>query len=84
MSSTFSNTGGSNLSVVFTLADDAPARIDLLDLAGRMIVTHPVDHPAFGRRLVNLGTTDGLATGMYMIRLTQGGRSVSTRAVVVR
>lgn len=73
-----------NLSVVFTLADQSPARIDLLDLAGRMILTHPVDDPAFGRRLVNLGTTDGLASGMYVIRLTQGGRSVSTRAVVIR
>ena len=73
-----------NLSVVFTLGDGAPARIDLLDLAGRMIVTHPVSNPAFGRRLVSLGTTDGLATGIYVIRLTQGGRSVSARSIVVR
>ena len=74
-----SNPVTEELTVSFSLPSGAPGTIELLDVAGRAIQTVKVD--ASGR--ARLGGP-GLAAGVYVVKLTQAGRSVTARTVVVR
>jgi len=68
--------------LVYALPTSAPARIEVLDLAGRRVYERALDSSP-GE---HIAAFDGvaLAPGMYVLRLTQGSRSVTARAVVVR
>ena len=68
--------------LVYALPTAAPARIEVLDLAGRRVHERALDSTA-GEHVVAF---DGpaLAPGVYVLRLTQGTRSATARAVVVR
>ena len=68
--------------LVYALPTAAPARIEVLDLAGRRVHERALDSTA-GEHIVAF---DGpaLAPGVYVLRLTQGTRSATARAVVVR
>jgi hypothetical protein len=70
--------------VAFTLTDASPARLELLDLAGRRIVHQDVGTLGFGDHVVNLSAGLALAPGVYVIRLSQNGRSFTRRAVMLR
>jgi parallel beta helix pectate lyase-like protein len=72
------------LSVTFTLPDAAPARIELIDLAGRRISLREVGGLGPGSHVVSFPEVRTLATGVYLVRLSHGGRSLTTRAVVIR
>lgn len=68
--------------VALTLADGSPASLEVFDLSGRRV---------WSRRLVGLGVgshvepiTAALAPGVYVVRLAQGGRVTSVRAVVMK
>lgn len=74
----------SGLSAAFTLPDAAAARLDLTDLAGRRITTRDVGALGPGEHVVNLTEGRRLAPGVYMLRLTRGGESLTARAVVIR
>jgi len=77
------NPGRGDLQVSFSLPDAASARIDLWDVAGRLLLTREVGPLGAGSHLVDLAPT-GLPAGVYLIRLTRGGRALTARAVVVR
>jgi hypothetical protein len=68
--------------VVFALATDEPARLELIDLAGRLRVSRPIA----GRlpQAVTLADARSLEAGIYIVRLVQGIRERTTKAVVVR
>ena len=68
-----------DLDVSFTLQSADPATIQLIDVTGRAVETVRVT--ASGR--TRLGG-QGLASGVYWVKLTQRGRSVMARTVVVR
>ena len=69
--------------VAFTLPDDARARLELFDLAGRQVEAREVGARGPGRHVVRLD--DGaLAPGLYWAALTQGARTLRVRVVVVR
>jgi hypothetical protein len=68
--------------LVYALPTAAPARIEVLDLAGRRVYERALDSTAGEHVAAFDGVT--LAPGMYVLRLTQGTRSVTARAVVVR
>jgi hypothetical protein len=70
--------------VSFSLPSPAPARLDLLDLAGRRVRSVEVPLGALGRQVVNLGAGPALPPGLYLVRLTQAGRSASSRVAIVR
>ena len=78
------NPSRSAFSVVFTLSEASPARIELLDLAGRRLLTRDLAGLGPGSHVVGLPETRTLPAGVYLVRLSQGRRSVTTRAVVVR
>ena len=73
-----------DLVVSFTLPDDQPARIDVLDVAGRRILSRDVGQLGPGGQAVNLTEGRTLRSGMYVIRLSHAGQVRTTRALVVR
>jgi hypothetical protein len=68
--------------VAFTLASGERAQLEVLDVTGRRVATREVSG-APGEHVVALGGAR-LAPGVYVVRLTQGARTVTTRAVVAR
>ncbi len=70
------------LSVAFALPDGAPATLELLDVAGRRVASREVGALGAGRHIVELAPAGRQAPGLYLVRLTQGGR-IATRRVTV-
>jgi len=77
------NPASRDLWVAFTLPSAAPATLRLIDIAGREVRSREVGASA-GPQRVNLAEGAVLPMGIYAVKLTQGGRSVSTRVSVVR
>jgi len=71
-----------DLQVEFSLAGDAPARIDLIDVRGRSVLQRDLGDLPAGSHRVALPSA-GLAPGVYIVRLSQHGRARSARVVVV-
>jgi hypothetical protein len=72
------------LSVAFTLPQAEAATLELLDVAGRQVVAREVGGLGPGAHVIRLGECGCTPPGMYWLRLTQSGRSLLKRAVVVR
>jgi hypothetical protein len=69
-------------SVSFTLPDPRPARLDLFDLAGRRVFGRNIESLGVGTHRLAIG--DNLPAGVYLVQLTHGGVSRTTRAVVLQ
>ena len=67
--------------IAFTLKDDSPARLTLLDLGGRKVYSLTVS--GVGRHQLPLRQGSRIEPGVYFLRLEQGGQKVSRRLVVV-
>lgn len=67
--------------VELSLADARPARLELIDVAGRRVASRDVGPLGPGRHRVNLAAD--LRAGVYLVRLTQGDRSRTAKAVVL-
>jgi hypothetical protein len=78
------NPTAGELVVHFALPTDAQARVDLIDLAGRRVRSVELPPGAIGSQVVDLGRGDRLASGLYLVRLTQSGRSVVGKVTVIR
>jgi hypothetical protein len=72
------------LRVSFSLKNSKPATLSLFDVTGRQVSSRRVDMLGPGRHAATLGEGASLPAGLYMIRLTQDGKSLSTRAALVR
>ncbi len=72
------------LVIACSLAGGVPATLELLDVGGRRIATRELAAGAAGERVVDLGRDVRPAPGLYMIRLTQGGRTLTRKAVISR
>lgn len=75
---------GDRLDVTFTLPSAAPAELALFDVAGRRITSAEVGRLGAGLHVVDLARRAPIRCGIYFIRLTRGGRQVTTRVTVVR
>jgi hypothetical protein len=71
------------LRVSFSLSDRKAATLSLFDVTGRRLAERRVDGMGPGWHVLELGGSR-LPAGLYVIRLTQGGRSFTTRAALVR
>ena len=69
--------------VRFALASGAPARLEVVDLAGRRVLAREVGTLGSGWHELKLEPQRGLAAGIYAVRLQQEGHSVTGRIVVV-
>jgi hypothetical protein len=68
--------------LAYTLPNAQPARIEVLDTAGRRVFERDVDSSP-GEHVVSFDR-QALGPGVYTLRITQGARSVTTRATIVR
>lgn len=65
-----------------TLPNDSPARVELLDIAGRVQRTQVVQGP--GAHAVTFGDAGSLAPGLYFARVTSRAGARSVRVAVAR
>jgi hypothetical protein len=72
------------LETAFTLATQGRATLELFDIAGRRIAVRDVGGLGPGPHRVALAENTPVPPGIYALRLTQGGRTVVTRGVVLR
>jgi hypothetical protein len=70
--------------VTFSLPNGAPATLSLLDIAGRMIREREVGSFGAGTHQLNLVESGALEPGLYLVRVTQGGSSETSRLTVVK
>jgi len=75
------NPASREVSVRVALPSDAPARLELLDLAGRQVRARVLD--GAGERTASFDGLDRLAPGLYLLRLTQGRESRFARLAIV-
>jgi hypothetical protein len=78
------NPAVAELNVAFSLPQARPATLMLLDVSGRELTAREVGSLGPGRHLVRLDAAGHTPPGIYWLRLTQGGRSLVRRGVVVR
>lgn len=73
-----------SLHVMFSLPDLAPARVEVLDVSGRRVASREVHAERAGAQTVEFGEATALRAGVYLVRLTQNGRSLTRRVVLIR
>jgi hypothetical protein len=73
-----------DVTVAFSLSDVSPARLDLVDVAGRIVRSREVGALGPGHHVVSLARGGTLAPGVYFTRLVSLGRVANARVVVTQ
>jgi len=76
-------TTSSRMAVTFVLPIASSARLELVDVKGRVIATRDVGSLGAGRHSIDLAGERKLASGIYLVRLTQGVQQRTARVVVI-
>lgn len=71
-------------SVSFSLPSAAPARLELIDLAGRRVFSKDVGSLGAGSHHLEIDGAHSFAPGMYFLRLAQSGQMLSSRVVIAQ
>lgn len=74
------NPSTGRLALAFSLASAAPARLEMIDIAGRRVLARDLAGLGAGGHVLPLAAR--LAPGVYTVRLVQAGAAVTTRVVV--
>ncbi len=72
------------MSVSFMLPIRASAALDLIDIRGRIVAHRDLSTLEPGAHVVDLGGESQLASGMYLLKLSQGARSEIRKVAIVR
>ena len=72
------------MKVAFTLPVAGDAALDLVDVRGRKLLHRDLSAMGPGSHVVDLSRDPGLEPGVYVLRLTQGLRSVLRKVTVIR
>ena len=75
------NPAGAGAGVQFTLQGAAPARLEMIDVAGRQVFSREVGSLGTGEHRVGV---NGATPGIYLLRLTQSGHTVTTKATLIQ
>ena len=75
--------GAPGLTVNFSLPTAAPARLDVMDAAGRRVLARSIETRG-GQHTVTIAAPGELPAGVFFLQLQQGARTAKTRAVVIR
>ncbi|MBI5170517.1 MAG: hypothetical protein HZA61_13600 [Candidatus Eisenbacteria bacterium] len=84
LAGTWPNPARRELRVAFALTGRAPARLELLDVAGRVAKRWALDGFGAGEHAVELGETGAFAPGVYVLQLTEGASRTQRRVTIVR
>jgi hypothetical protein len=68
----------------FSLASGEPATLSVIDVTGRQVLAREVGSLGAGRHVVPMDLGARVAPGLYWLRLSQGGRSLLAKAVVIK
>jgi hypothetical protein len=68
----------------FTLLDESPARLEVIDVTGRVLSSRRIEGLRAGPHELELAEGGALPPGIYFIRLRQGANEARTRAAIVR
>jgi hypothetical protein len=74
---------GDGLHVAFALPTGAPARLELVDVGGRRVLSREVGSLGAGRHTVNLAEGHRVAAGIYWVQLAQGAQQQKVRVTVI-
>ena len=80
----FPNPSEGELEVGFSLAGAEAASLELFDLKGRRVAAQEVGALGPGEHRLRIEEARGLPAGVYLVRLTQQGRKLTTKACIVR
>ncbi len=81
----FPSPAKSGFSVSFSLPSSAPAMLEVIDLAGRRVISRQVGTMGAGQHTLSLETESGrLPIGIYAVRLNQAGKVASSKVTVIR
>ena len=72
-----------DLSVDLDLPSSGTARIELVDVRGRLVATKEVRVSSSTTLRLPIASGRGLASGVYFVRLTMAGKTVTRRAVML-
>jgi len=72
------------LAVEFVLRDGSSARLELLDVAGRVLEAQNVALPSPGARALEFLDAGALRPGIYFLRLRQSGSEARARVAITR
>ena len=75
---------GGKLGVAFALPSAAPARLELHDVTGRLVLSREVGSMGAGRHTVSLAQGHRVSTGIYWVSLSQGNHQQRARVAVIR
>jgi len=78
------NPGHGRIAVGFLLPSTEPARVEVLDVAGRRIEQRQLDAPSRGAGALTFGENGDLRPGLYMVRLVQAGRVATVKTMLTR
>ena len=78
------NPSAGEITIEFTLPDAGPARIEIVDVAGRLVESRDIASFGPGRHSLARFGERGLATGVYFARLRHGSSTRIRRFAIVR
>lgn len=78
------NPSADGLVVRFSLPDASAAVLELFDVSGRRVLSRGVGSLGPGAHTLRLAERGALPAGVYLLRLTRGGQSLSSRLSVMR
>ena len=78
------NPATERVAVAFTLPSTAPARLEVVDVAGRMVAFRDAGSLGAGKHSVTFAESERWRPGIYLVRLTQGRNSLTASVCIVR
>lgn len=78
------NPASGDVWIAFTLPDREAASLEMIDVTGRRVAERRLEGIGPGSHTVNLSEGRSLSAGIYVVRLVQGGRTLTTRVSVIR
>jgi hypothetical protein len=71
------------LTIAYALEDSSPATLELFDTSGRRVYAHDVGSEGAGAHELRITAANSLPPGIYVARLSQNGRTRTSRVAVM-
>jgi len=72
------------MTLTYTLPTAAPAKLEIFDVRGRLMESRDVGSMGVGRHTATFQPANRPASGIYIVKLSQGGESTSSKITVLR